>query len=63
MNFKEYLEESKDEFDNKYIMQKLADKDINSKIENNIVYVDKSEIQNTKKILKALGSKLQVKEM
>jgi len=45
-----------------FVMQKLADKDINSKIENNTIYVDKSEIKNTQKILKSIGCTKQVKE-
>ncbi len=64
MNFREYLEESMQEkLTYEFVMQKLADKDINSKIENNTIYVDKSEIKNTQKILKSIGCTKQVKEI
>ena len=50
-NFKEFFENNT----NDSILQKLADADINAKIEHNTVFVDKDDVNNTKKILKQIG--------
>jgi DNA-binding ferritin-like protein len=38
-----------------YVLQTLADKDINAKIEDGKVIVDKSDVQSAQKVLKAIG--------
>lgn len=63
MNFKEFLKESNKELDDEYIMQELADKDINAKIDDKYVYVDKDDITLAKKILKNIGCAKAIKEL
>ena len=46
-----------------FVMQTLADADINSKIENGMVHVDKADMTQAKKILKKIGCTMSVKSM
>lgn len=55
--FSEYLKESQDE---EYVMQALADHDINSLVKGNKVSVSKDDIIETKSILKKLKLNMQV---
>lgn len=56
--FKDFLNEK---MDDEVILQALADKDINAKIEKGVVYVDSDDVSSAKKVLKGIGCKMSVK--
>lgn len=57
MNFFDLLKESKElsNMDEEHVVQILADNDINSIVDENVVLVDKSDVNEAKKILKKAG--------
>lgn len=54
MKFKKYL-------DDESIMQALAKKDINSKVDGDTVVVDKDDVKTAKSVIKSLGCNHEVK--
>lgn len=56
MKIKDLLEST----DSEYILQKLADADINAAFKNGKIVVDKADVANAKKVLKKINSPLQV---
>lgn len=52
MKFRDIISEKQTD---DFVLQALADKDINAKIENGKVVVDKSDIKGAEKVLKAIG--------
>jgi hypothetical protein len=63
MSFKEYLSEQSKEQSDEYIMQTLADNDINASIKDGVVYVEDSvEVKSAQKILTKMKIKMKVKE-
>lgn len=69
MKFRELLEQQNAQnaqnentvMKNDFVLQKLADSDINAKIEKDFVIVDKSDVKKAEKILKSIGCKKSVK--
>ena len=57
MKFKNFLHESR----NDYILQSLADVDINAYIKNGVIVVDSDDVEEASKIVKAAGCNLKVK--
>ena len=57
MNFFDLLKESKElsNMEEEHVVQILADNDINSIVDENVVFVDKSDVNEAKKILKKAG--------
>ena len=57
MNFFDLLKESKElsNMEEEHVVQILADNDINSIVDENVVLVDKSDVNEAKKILKKAG--------
>lgn len=53
MKFRDIITEKLNDDD--AVLQSLADKDINAKIDGNIVIVDKDDVQSAKKVLKAIN--------
>lgn len=58
MKFRDIISEKHDE---DAILQALADKDINAKIEGNMVIVDKDDVKSAQKVLKSIGCTKKVK--
>jgi len=54
MSFKEFIAEAK-ELDDDFVLNALADKDINAKIEGGKVLVDKDDVKQAQSIIKKIG--------
>jgi DNA-binding ferritin-like protein len=58
MKFRDIISEKQND---DYVLQALADKDINAKIEGNMVLVDREDVQTAQKVLKSIGCTKKVK--
>ena len=57
VTFTEFVQSVCESKSDEFVLQALADKDINAYIEDDKVLVDKTEVSNAQRILKSIGCK------